>query len=248
MKQTHSFSVFPAIDLIGGRAVRLEQGAYDRPLGIDDDPLERADAVWAAGSSALHIIDLDAAREGVRSAAHTEVIAEIARRRPAGTTLQVGGGLRHAEIVARTLDLGVDRVLLGTLAVTDANALRALVEAHGRAIAVALDSRDGTVRTAGWIDDAGIAVERAAVDVVAVGVETLLITAIDRDGTMGGPDLDLLTRVRAAVPDAAVLAAGGVATPDDVRAVRALGCAGAVVGRAWLEEPDRLPTFIAAEH
>lgn len=248
MKQTDSFTVYPAIDLIGGRAVRLEQGSYERQLGVDDDPLARAEAVWAAGSSALHIIDLDAARDGVRSEAHTALIAEIARRRPAGTILQVGGGLRNAEIVAATLALGVDRVLLGTLAVRDPTALRDLVALHGISIAVALDSRDGTVRTAGWLEDAGIAVERAASDVVAAGVTTLLITAIDRDGTLAGPDLALLGRVRTAVPGAAVLAAGGVADPSDVTAVRTLGCAGAIVGRAWLEEPSLLPLFIAAQH
>lgn len=246
MKQPQSFAVYPAIDLIGGRAVRLEQGAYDRQLGVDDDPLARADAVWEAGSSALHIIDLDAARDGRRSDGHTALIAEIARRRPEGTTLQVGGGLRDATIVDETLALGVDRVLLGTLAVTDPAALMGLVQLHGAAIAVALDSRDGTVRTAGWLEDAGVALEVAATSVVAAGVDTILVTAIDRDGTMGGPDLDLIERVRQAVPGVAVIAAGGVASPDDVRAVRGLGCAGAVVGRAWLEQPRRLPAFIAA--
>jgi phosphoribosylformimino-5-aminoimidazole carboxamide ribotide isomerase len=240
------FHVYPAIDLIGGRAVRLEQGSYDRQLDIADDPLARAEAVWEAGSSALHIIDLDAARAGARSDGHTALIAEIARQRPAGTILQVGGGLRDAAIVADTLDLGVDRVLLGTLAVTEPNTLAELVRVHGSAVAVALDSRAGSVRTGGWLEDAGIPVDDAARSVVEAGVETLLITAIDRDGTLGGPDLDLLKRIRAVLPGASVIAAGGVADPEDVTSVRAIGCAGAVVGRAWLEQPGHLPAFIAA--
>ena len=161
--------------------------------------------------------------------------------------LQVGGGLRSAAAVDALLDLGVDRVLIGTMALRSPDELERLVTRHGRAIAVALDSRDGTVRVDGWVEDAGVAVEIAASAVVELGVETLLITGIDRDGTLGGPDLQLLERVLAAVPGVAVIAAGGVTTPADVRDARALGCAGAVVGRALLDDPSRMAALLQAQ-
>jgi phosphoribosylformimino-5-aminoimidazole carboxamide ribotide isomerase len=111
---------------------------------------------------------------------------------------------------------------------------------------VALDSRQGTVRVSGWVEDAGIRVEDAARGVVELGVETLLITGIDRDGSLAGPDQALLELVRAAVPEAAVIAAGGVTTPADVQTVRALGCAGAVVGRALLDDPSQITALLHA--
>ena len=160
--------------------------------------------------------------------------------------LQVGGGLRSAESVETLLAQGVDRVLIGTMALRDPQLLGELVQRHGSPIAVALDSRDGTVRVSGWVEDAGIGVEDAARAIVELGVQTMLITGIDRDGTLGGPDQDLLRRIRTAVPTAAVIAAGGVTTPDDVRTVRTLGCAGAVVGRALLDDPSQIAALLHA--
>ena len=132
------------------------------------------------------------------------------------------------------------------MALRDPQVLGELAQRHGSPIAVALDSRQGTVRVSGWVEDAGIRVEDAARAVVELGVETLLITGIDRDGTLSGPDEDLLRAVRVAAPTAAVIAAGGVTTPDDVRAVRALGCAGAVVGRALLDDPSQIAALLHA--
>ncbi len=243
----HPFALYPAIDLIDGRAVRLLHGAFDQRIESElDDAGARAAMVWAAGGTALHVIDLDAARTGSPAEPHAGVIAELARTRPGGPLLQVGGGLRDDAAVDALLARGVDRALIGTMALRAPEQLQGLVERHGSAIAVALDSRDGTVRVAGWTEDAGISVVDAALRINGMGVDTLLITAIDRDGTLTGPDLRLLERIRTAVPDAGLIAAGGVSTPDDVRAVRELGCAGAVVGRALLDDPGAISALLHA--
>lgn len=242
-----AFRLYPAIDLVAGRAVRLLQGQFDRLLTSDqDDAIARAAAVWAAGASALHVIDLDAARTGVPTDPNAALVTRMARERPPGTLLQVGGGLRSAEAVARLLESGVDRVLIGTLALREPQLLAELVDRHGCAIAVALDSRGGSVRVSGWTEDAGLRVAAAARRIAELGVRTLLVTGIERDGTLSGPDLDLLAEVRTAAPAVGVIAAGGVTTPDDVRAVRELGCVGAVVGRALLDDPSRIAALLQA--
>lgn len=244
---TASFRLYPAIDLVDGRAVRLLHGQFDHILTNElDDARIRAGLTWDAGSSALHVIDLDAARTGAPAEPNISVLADIADGKPPGAILQVGGGLRSEAAVDTLLAQGVDRVLIGTMALRDPQLLGRLVERHGAAIAVALDSRLGTVRVSGWVEDAGILVEDAARSMADLGVETLLITGIDRDGTLSGPDLELLERVRQAVPSCAVIAAGGVTTPDDVRAVRSLGCAGAVVGRALLDDPSQIAALLRA--
>lgn len=241
------FLLYPAIDLIDGRAVRLLHGQFDQRIESElDDALARAGMVWDAGAEALHVIDLDAARTGSPAEPNAGLIARIAREKPPGAVLQVGGGLRSEGVVDELIAAGVDRVLIGTLALREPEAIARLVGRHGAGIAVALDSRAGAVRVAGWTEDAGLAVDAAARHMAELGVETLLITAIDRDGTLSGPDLALLERVREAVPEIGVIAAGGVTTPADVQAVRSLGCAGAVVGRALLDDPSAIAALLQA--
>lgn len=249
MKRTRDcFRLYPALDLVDGRAVRLLQGQFDVLLTSDhDDVLRRAEAIWAAGSTALHVIDLDAARTGAAAEPNASLVAELARTRPEGTILQVGGGLRTAAAVEGLLAAGVDRVLIGTLAFRQPRLLTALLERHAEQVAVAVDARGGTVRIAGWLEDSGTSVSAAVLELVERGVVTLLVTGIERDGSLTGPDLRLLeTALAAADGQADVIAAGGITTPEDVAAVRALGCVGAVVGRALLEQPDALAALIGA--
>jgi phosphoribosylformimino-5-aminoimidazole carboxamide ribotide isomerase len=248
MNSPRPFRLLPAIDLIDGRAVRLVEGDFDRLItSPDDDARTRARDIWAAGATALHVIDLDAARRGSPGPPNADVIADIARSRPEGALLQLGGGLRTIDAVEAALAGGADRVLLGTMALRDSAALASLVESHGERIGVALDCREGTVRVSGWTEDAGVPVARAAAALAERGVRTLLVTGIERDGSLAGPDLELLAEVVGAVGSAAgVIAAGGVTTPDDVRAVRDLGCVGAVAGRVLLERPSALAELLAA--
>jgi phosphoribosylformimino-5-aminoimidazole carboxamide ribotide isomerase len=224
-----AMDVIPAVDLSGGRVVRLLQGDYGRVTGFDETPDEAADRFALAGAAWLHVIDLDAARDGERSLAHAAVLARLARRR--GTRLQVGGGFRSREQVEAALATGVQRVLIGTLAARDPGAVEALAAEHGRRICVCADALDGSVRVAGWREDSGVSASAFVERFSAHGVGAFLVTAIERDGTLSGPDLRLLADVRA-VTDGVLLAAGGFAALEHIAAARDAGCDGAVVGRA----------------
>jgi phosphoribosylformimino-5-aminoimidazole carboxamide ribotide isomerase len=224
-----AMEVIPAVDLSGGRVVRLLQGDYGRVTGFDETPDEAADRFALAGAGWLHVIDLDAARDGERSPEHAAVLARLARRR--GTRLQVGGGFRSREHVEAALAAGVQRVLVGTLAARDPDTVAALAAEHGPRICVCADALDGSVRVAGWLEDAGESASDFVERFAQRGVGAFLVTAIERDGTLAGPDLRLLAGVRA-VTDAVLLAAGGFASLEHVAAARDAGCDGAVVGRA----------------
>jgi phosphoribosylformimino-5-aminoimidazole carboxamide ribotide isomerase len=218
----------PAIDLLDGSVVRLRQGRYDAVTAYDVDPLELAESYAQEGATLLHVIDLSAARDGHRPAAHADLIRRLVRE--SGLAVQVGGGVRSEADVAEALELGVARVLIGTLAAEEPNLVGRLAVQSAR-IAVAADVRDGTVRAAGWLKDTGrgpIAfVERLAQS----GVRDFLVTSIDRDGTGLGPDLELLESVRHAVPGL-LMAAGGIGSASDVAAAARAGADGIVIGRA----------------
>jgi phosphoribosylformimino-5-aminoimidazole carboxamide ribotide isomerase len=222
--------LLPAIDLAGGRVVRLLQGRFDESTDFGADPEALADRFATAGCSWLHVIDLDAARTGARPPEHAALITRLARR---DVRLQVGGGLRTSESVEQMLASGVERVLVGTLALREPEVFAGLVERHGARICLAADSLSGSVRVAGWTEDSGAPTVELVRRLSEAGCSAFLVTAIERDGTLEGPDLALLAAVRAATPGT-LLASGGVGSAHDLRALRDTGCDGAVVGRALL--------------
>jgi phosphoribosylformimino-5-aminoimidazole carboxamide ribotide isomerase len=228
---TSGFDILPAIDLRGGRVVRLQQGDFERETSFSDDPVAVARGFVDAGARWLHVVDLDGARTG--QPAHTRVIGELVEAIGDRRSIEVAGGLRTPEAVATALGAGAARVVVGTAALRDPGFAGRLVTTHGSArIAVALDVRDGLALGEGWqAGAAGVRAEDALVALADQGVTTFEATAIDRDGLLGGPDLDLLGRL-IRLDRGAVVASGGIASLDDIRAVRALGCAGAIVGRA----------------
>src|ERR1700710_2755661 len=209
-----AMEVIPAVDLSGGRVVRLLQGDYGRVTSFDETPDEAGDRFSLAGAGWLHVTDLDAARDGERSPEHAAVLERLARRR--GTRLQVGGGFRSAGQVEAALASGVQRVLIGTLAAREPDVIEARAAEHGPRICVCADALDGTVRVAGWREDAGESAASFVQRFSARGVSAFLVTAIERDGTLAGPDLQLLASVRA-VTDGTLLAAGGFAALDHIR-------------------------------
>ena len=222
----------PAIDLLGGRVVRLHQGRYDRATVYSDDPVAVAERLSAAGATRLHVVDLDAARDGARPPAHARILARIAAL--PGVRLQLGGGIRTEADVAEAIETGAWRVLVGTLAAEDPGAAGRMARETGRVVA-AVDCRAGSVRVRGWESDSG-ADPRELVDrLVAAGVRDVAVTAIERDGTGAGPDVGLIGRLRPAVPGELV-AAGGVQAPADVTAAVAAGADAVVVGRALYED------------
>jgi len=216
--------VIPAVDFLGEGAVRLHQGAYDEVVERAGDPVELARAFAEAGAKRIHLVDLDGARTGrVRPELAREVVAAVA---PAA--LQASGGIRSLDDARALLDAGAERVVVGTAAFPDPARWAEL----GESLVVALDVRDGQVRTTGWTEASGLTVDEAARRCVEAGVTRVLCTAIDRDGTLAGPDLVLVRGV--AATGLRVLAAGGVRSPDDIAALASAGAEAAVVGRALL--------------
>ncbi len=221
----------PAVDLLDGRVVRLEQGRYDRVTAYPDEPAALARAYAEAGAPWLHVVDLDAARSGTRSPAHARLLREL--RAVPGLRIQVGGGLRgEADVRAALADVA-DRVIVGTLAAAEPDLVGGLAAETGR-IVVALDCRDGRVRTHGWLEDAGVDPAAFVARLAGAGARDFLVTGIDRDGTGRGPDLELIAAVRPGVPGL-LLAAGGVGSAADVGAAVAAGADAVVVGRALLD-------------
>jgi phosphoribosylformimino-5-aminoimidazole carboxamide ribotide isomerase len=222
--------VIPAVDVLGNGAVRLEHGDFRRVVAREDDPEALARRFVDAGARLVHVVDLDGARSG---RTRPELVGRlVAAAAPAA--VQASGGIRSLSDAEGLLDAGAARVVVGTAAFAEPDAVARYATSLGDRLVVALDVRDGRVAAAGWTRDTGLAVEEAAERCAAAGVARLLCTAIDRDGTLAGPDLDLLERVRlrSGLP---VLAAGGIASPADIEAVASLGCEGAIVGRALLD-------------
>jgi phosphoribosylformimino-5-aminoimidazole carboxamide ribotide isomerase len=230
-------AVIPAIDLLGGRVVRLRQGRYDRVTAYAGDPVALAGMLAGVGSGWLHVVDLDAARSGSRSSEHERAIRDIAGL--PGVRLQVGGGARSTADVEALWALGAERVVVGSLAAADPQAAGELARASGR-IAVAADVGAGRVRTHGWERDSGMSAAEFVDRLVVAGVRDFLVTGIDRDGTGEGPDTDLLTELRPRIPGL-LIAAGGVAGPADVAVAEGAGADAVVVGRALLDGLVGLP-------
>jgi phosphoribosylformimino-5-aminoimidazole carboxamide ribotide isomerase len=220
--------LIPAVDLLDGRVVRLRQGSYDDVTDYGLDPLQAAESFAQQGATLLHVVDLSAARDGRRPAAHDRALRLLVDR--SGLAVQVGGGIRTEADVRSALDLGVARVLVGTLAVEHPE-LAGRLAAETARVAVAVDVRDGTVRAAGWARDSGWSAEAFVRRVAACGTHDMLVTAIERDGTGGGADLELLRRLRPLVPGL-LLAAGGIGSAGDVVAAAAAGADGVIIGRA----------------
>jgi phosphoribosylformimino-5-aminoimidazole carboxamide ribotide isomerase len=233
----------PAIDLLGGRVVRLSRGAFDAVTDYGDDPVAVARRWAEEGATRIHVVDLDAAREGrpLQAAVVAAIVSAV------GVRCQVAGGIRGADQAAEALAAGADRVVLGSALISWPRLGRVLVERHGPdRIVAALDVRDGRAVGDGWVADArGAEVLSLAVTLADAGVRWFAVTAIARDGGLGGPDLDLLEAVRAAVPGAGIIASGGVSSLADIAALAGRGFEAAITGRALYEGAFSLPEALA---
>jgi phosphoribosylformimino-5-aminoimidazole carboxamide ribotide isomerase len=227
-----TFEILPAIDVRRGRVVRLQQGEFGRETTYAHDAVETARRYAAAGAAWLHIVDLDGARGDTRQ----EPVVRAVLAGAVGVRCQVAGGLRTSGAVAAVLAMGAERVVVGTAAVADPSFAARLVAEHGAdRIVAALDVRDGRAVGEGWRRGAAGRPVRGALDALAgAGVELFAVTAIARDGLMTGPDLRLLQEMVDA-SRGAIIASGGIASIADLRAVRDIGCSGAIIGRALYE-------------
>jgi phosphoribosylformimino-5-aminoimidazole carboxamide ribotide isomerase len=221
--------IIPAVDVLDGAVVRLRRGRFDGVTVYEEDPVEQARTWVDRGAALVHVVDLTGARSGVPDRTLWWRLGF------AGVLFQVGGGLREPATALEALEAGARRVVMGSAAVWDPGVVGELVATAGaERVVAALDVRDGLAVGSGW-EDAGRPAEEVVTEVAAVGVRWVLATGIARDGMMTGPDLDLLSRLRGAAPEVALIASGGVGSLDDVRAVRAAGFEAVIIGRALYE-------------
>lgn len=232
-----SFIVYPALDIREGRVVRLLQGDYAQQTTYGDDPLPRAQAFAAAGASWMHLVDLDAARAGGYTLA--PLLAAIAAQ--TGLKVQTGGGVRSRDDVARILDAGAARVVVGSVSVREPDTVIAWLREFGPdRLTIALDARqaeDGRwlLPVHGWTETAEDTLEALAQRYAEAGMQHLLCTDIARDGMLSGPNIDLYQHLARLLPGVAVQASGGVRDAQDVAQAKAVGCGGAILGKALLE-------------
>jgi len=232
--------LLPAIDLRGGRCVRLVQGDFDQETAYDDDPLAVAKRFEADGAEWLHVVDLDAALEGVPG--NREIIERVIAT--VTIPVQCSGGIRSHEDIRWAVDAGAGRVVLGTRALTDPSFVGDAVARYDETIAVGLDVRGDRLQARGWTEDAGELFPTLEV-LDAFGVGRYVVTDIARDGMLGGPNVDLLRSVMERTP-AAIVASGGVSTLDDLRALADSGAESAIVGKALYAGRFTLPEALEA--
>lgn len=233
--------LIPAIDLLGGKVVRLRKGDYAAVTVYSDDPPAQAARFHRAGARRLHVVDLDGARDGRPT--NVAVIQAILRAAP--LRVQVGGGIRDEAIAERWLAAGVERVVLGTAAVKQPELVCRLCERHPQGVVVALDARAGEVAVEGWLEGTGRSVAELARQVDAWGAAAILHTVIDRDGTHEGPDVAATAALQAQVR-VQVIASGGIGSLEHIRALAAAGVRAAVCGRALYSGDFTLEEALAA--
>lgn len=221
------FEVIPAIDLLNGRCVRLEQGDYARETVFSDDPAAVAARWTEAGARVIHVVDLDGAAQGHPS--NLKVLEAI--RAATDATIEYGGGLRDEDAIQQAFQAGAQCVVLGTALVRRPEWVRALCERWPQRIVVGIDVRDGRVATDGWLEISEVPTARLVAAANAMGVRRARFTDIARDGTLQGPNLEALREV-VALAEFEVIAAGGVASLEDLDAIRATGADGAIIGQA----------------
>ncbi len=234
------FTVYPAIDLRGGRCVRLKQGDFDREREYDADPVERAREWERQGARAIHVVDLDGAKEG--RPIQLDLVFRIASS--VGVPLQVGGGVRTLEDLRSLREAGAARVVMGTSAVLDRELRLRAVKEMGDALVVAVDARDGIVATHGWQEKSGREVLELVGELAEDGVSSVLYTDVSRDGMDAGAALESTAAVAETLP---TIASGGVRGKEDVAALSKIpGVAGVVVGTALYEGSATLEELLGA--
>ena len=219
--------LFPAIDLVQGQAVRLFKGDYAQMTVYSKDPLAVARGFREAGAEYLHMVDLEGARDG--GTPNFDIVAAVARQ--SGLQVEIGGGIRSADVIEKYLAAGVFRVILGTAAVTDRAFLQAAVSRYGARVAVGVDVKDGHVAIKGWRETSADTRESFCAELQQLGVDTVICTDISRDGAMQGTNRALYKRLSAEYA-LNFVASGGVSTLEDVRALRDMGLYGAILGKA----------------
>ena len=233
--------IFPAIDLFDGKAVRLLRGRYEDMTIYSDDPPQIGRDFAAAGAEYIHIVDLEGAKDGTTP--NFDTVCRI--KEASGCFCEIGGGIRSMEVIRRYMDAGIDRVILGTAAVTDRAFLEEAVAAYGEKIAVGIDLKDGYVAIKGWTEKTQLTAVDFCEQMQALGVTTIIVTDISKDGAMKGTNHGLYEELSARL-GMQLVASGGVSSIDDVKRLAARGLYGAIIGKAYYTGAIDLKEAIAA--
>jgi phosphoribosylformimino-5-aminoimidazole carboxamide ribotide isomerase len=222
-------NLFPAIDLYGGKAVRLYKGNYDEMTVYNDDPVSVAKDFEACGAKYIHLVDLEGARTG--ETPNLDVIKRVVSE----TKLfaEVGGGIRSMDTIEKYISAGVSRVILGTAAVKNPSFLMAALLKYGESVAVGVDIRDGMVAINGWTENSALHYTEFMERLISIGVRTVIVTDISRDGAMKGTNRSLYAELAENFPALNVIASGGVSSLEDVKALSDMGVYGAIIGKAY---------------
>lgn len=220
--------ILPAIDLKDGACVRLYQGEFDTVHQVSDDPVRTALEFREAGAKYIHMVDLDGAKDGIRK--NGEIVRSVVEQ--TGLRIELGGGIRSMVDLEAVFALGVYRAVIGSAAVTDPEFVARAAAQYGDRIAVGIDTKDGRVKTAGWVDDSGLDYLEFARSMEALGVQNLIFTDIDTDGALSGPSFARLNALQAAV-SCRITASGGVSCNQDICDLKAAGMDGAIIGKAY---------------
>jgi phosphoribosylformimino-5-aminoimidazole carboxamide ribotide isomerase len=233
--------IWPAIDLRGGKCVRLKQGDYQRETTYGDDPAEMARRWIDQGAECLHLVDLDGARDG--SNANLPAVESILAA--VSVPCELGGGIRDEGTIERLLGIGLDRLVVGTRALKEPDWFRAVCRKYPGQLALGIDAKNGLVATDGWLKTSTTPAIDLARQFSAEPLAAIIYTDIAKDGMLQGPNLDAMAEMNAAV-DRDVIASGGVTTASDVRRLAEIGLAGCIIGRALYEGTLSLPDALAA--
>ena len=242
-------NIIPAIDLIGGKAVRLVKGDYEKVTVYSDDPAAVAKSFERAGAKYLHVVDLDGAKDG--TTANFETIKKIIES--TDLSVEVGGGIRTLERVRQYIDIGVDRVIIGTAAVTDSDFLSEAVSLYGERIVVGVDIKDGFVAIKGWLEISELSCKDFCKKLETLGVKTIICTDISKDGMMSGTNRELYRELYDEF-ELNIIASGGVSSMEDIAMLSNMGLFGAIVGKAIytgainLSDAIVLADFISAQN
>lgn len=236
--------IFPAIDLYKGQSVRLYKGDYEKVTLIDNDPVAQAKKIFTKVPQ-LHLVDLNGAKTG--SPENFEIIKQIRENFPG--FIELGGGIRNYQTAQRYLKLGIDRIILGSAAIEDAALVKKLLAEFGSdRIVIGIDGKNGKVAVNGWIDQSQIKMTDLILEMSNFGAKSFIVTDVDRDGTMTGPNLDLLMSLSQRLPQINLVASGGVRDAKDLHQLKALGIKDVIIGKALYEKTITLEEIAEVEN
>lgn len=235
--------VLPAIDIKEGKAVRLVQGDFAQKTIVHDQPLDQAQVFKRAAIQRMHVVDLDGALNG--EATNALLIQQM--KRETGLKIEVGGGIRTLQQITDYIQLGIDRVIIGSAALQNPSLVKKAVALYGDQIAVGIDAKNGKVAISGWLDVSETDYLHLAKEMAAIGVKTIIYTDIEKDGTLTGPSFTDYEKLSKAVPNTNIIASGGVGTKAELIQLAELGLYGAIVGKAFYNGEITLADMLEVE-